>query len=285
MSVFVMKIIALASMVTDHLGYFLRSNTLISGDVYDLMRSLGRIAFPIYCFLLVNGFEKTSDRRRYLSRLMLFAVLSQIPFTMAFSGPSPAETFFELNFSFAPLPYLAFVLCALVAWLFLVERGISALWLVLFLAMGGLQLRLGPCWVLGKDLNVFYTLSLGLAAIAALDGLLYQEVPMPKALSRALFLIAVVMLLQPNADYGYMGLLLILAIYACRENRYAQVAAIGLWCCLKYWVGQPMRLYFSFLSMLPVLLYNGKRGPSMKLAFYAVYPLHLLIIGLINLFM
>ena len=75
MSVFTLKILALTAMIIDHMGFFLRANNLVAYDIYDLMRAIGRIAFPIYCFLLVNGFDKTSSRRRYLSRLVLFAVL------------------------------------------------------------------------------------------------------------------------------------------------------------------------------------------------------------------
>ena len=85
MSVFILKILALGSMIVDHTGFFLGNNSMVSSDVYSLMRAVGRIAFPIYAFLLVNGFQKTSNRQRYLSRLILFAVLSQIPFTMTFS--------------------------------------------------------------------------------------------------------------------------------------------------------------------------------------------------------
>ena len=52
-----------------------------------------------------------------------------------------------------------------------------------------------------------------------------------------------------------------------------------------YWDGAPGRFWFSLLSLLPVLLYNGKKGPGFQLAFYAAYPLHLLLLGLCNLFL
>ena len=74
MSVFIMKLIAVTSMVIDHLGYFLFPR-FTSQTVYFIMRSIGRTAFPIYCFLIVNGYEKTHDVKRYLSRLILFALV------------------------------------------------------------------------------------------------------------------------------------------------------------------------------------------------------------------
>lgn len=86
-----LKIIALVTMLIDHIAATLLLELIRDGiggkaliDVYWVMRSVGRMAFPIYCFLLVEGFKYTSDRTKYALRLVCFAAISEIPFDMAF---------------------------------------------------------------------------------------------------------------------------------------------------------------------------------------------------------
>lgn len=89
-----LKTIACASMLLDHTGVILvlamfesaaqsgnRAGTIL--DVYELLRILGRLAFPIYCFLLSEGVAHTRDPKRYGLRLIVAAVLSELPFDLA----------------------------------------------------------------------------------------------------------------------------------------------------------------------------------------------------------
>ena len=288
MSVFTLKILALTAMIIDHMGFFLRTNNLVAYDLYNLMRSIGRIAFPIYCFLLVNGFEKSADRRRYLSRLMLFAALSQIPYTLLFdygSSFSLAQPVLSLGLAENGILRIAVALCALAAYVLLarLDKGLACL--ALFFFCGTLRLSLFGVELLGAELNVFYTLSFGLAAMMVLEGLVYDDVPLYRLLPAALILVVSILLFQPEADYAWQGLALIAALWLCRRSRPAQLAVLALWCWWMYWGGAPGRFWFSLLSLLPVLLYNGKKGPGLKLGFYAAYPLHLLALGLCNLFL
>jgi len=116
-----LKLIAVVSMLIDHMGAavvgrlyyasayggvmlsdgileFYRSGRMLT--LYNVMRGIGRVAFPIYCFLLVEGFLKTRNELKYAARLALFALISEIPFDLAFHSsiwnPENQNVFFTL---------------------------------------------------------------------------------------------------------------------------------------------------------------------------------------------
>ena len=138
-----------------------RLNTV--SDIFDI---IGRIAFPIFAFLLVEGFFKTRSRAKYLATLLIFGVISEVPFDLF-----TTKQFFEPNWN-----------------------------------------------------NIMFTLALMLVTIWMIDVLKKKMEKFPKIL-------------------------------------------------------------WFFLSFGLVLTYNGERGKQNKLINYLFYPVHMLILGLLRIYL
>ena len=78
-----LKYIALFSMFLDHIGVI--GKAFLSKNVYFLLRAVGRLSFPLFCFILAEGFFHTKNRKKYQQRLFIFALLSEIPYDLALS--------------------------------------------------------------------------------------------------------------------------------------------------------------------------------------------------------
>ena len=74
-----LKMIAMLSMTTDHLAYYYGCE---NPYLYELMRTIGRIAFPTFAFLLAEGFVHTRDKSKYMINLFVFALLSEVPWML-----------------------------------------------------------------------------------------------------------------------------------------------------------------------------------------------------------
>ncbi len=130
-----LKIIALVTMLIDHFGAIILGRMmdqrgiyeiLNSADattvlkwmgeygglflVYTILRFIGRVAFPIFIFLMVEGFARTRNKWKYLLRMLLFAVLSEIPFDLALRNQVLEFTYQNIFFTLA-IGLLAMIIC------------------------------------------------------------------------------------------------------------------------------------------------------------------------------
>lgn len=140
MNGFILKMIAVVTMLIDHIGA-----VLYPGDM--IWRYIGRIAFPIFVFLLTEGFAHTKDAKKYGMRLFVFALISEIPFDLAIHGTvlefSGQNVFFTLWIGLLmlmilehfrgkiPLQVLTAVLCMLAAYLLRTDYDYKGILLIL----------------------------------------------------------------------------------------------------------------------------------------------------------
>lgn len=99
----VLKVIALFSMTVDHTAYYLMDENTLA---YEAMRSVGRIAFPVFAFLVAEGFSHTRNRWRYLLTLLLFAVISEVPWYLLGGANGTHNVMFTLCIGVASLTLL-----------------------------------------------------------------------------------------------------------------------------------------------------------------------------------
>ena len=291
-SSFILKIIAAVTMLIDHAGLTLYyAKVLPPSSLYFAMRSVGRIAFPLYAFLLVNGFEKTRDRASYLTRLCLFAVISQLPYTFAMYKynymPWKDVNVFVLH---GDLPF--YLALALMAAAFLLEgrkRKLLPLFLsaVAALVVSRLLWNAHGCVLLYRDLNVLYTLACSLAVIWVLDLLRNRkEYSVRSLITAAAVCIAVCALLIEKIDYDWRGLLLVVMLYLFSGKVKIQALVTALWGVIAYaGLDISMGMLLGYLAGVSaaaacIFFYSGQQGRKSR-AFYYVYPVHLAVYGVV----
>lgn len=221
MSSFVLKVIACICMFCDHFGdAFFREVTFLN--------YIGRLSFTIFCFQIVLGFIHTHDIKKYIMRLSLFALISQIPFML----------------------FIYFVFDSFA-------------------------------------INVIFTLLFGLFAI-----LIYDKYNKFVGISSCLLFGTIAEVCK--FDYGFFGVFLIFIFYLLYNKKIAMTFVFAVSVILKYLIplvrtGLPiyylfsgnsysMLMYFTLLSIIPILLYNGRKGKDVKYLFYTFYPTHLLLL-------
>lgn len=248
MTALALRILACVLMLIDHVGELVQNPTLML-----IMRGIGRLAFPIFAFLIYNGFIHTSSRLRYARRLGLFALISQIPFSL-FSG---REFLQKGNVFFALLLAL---LC---------------LW-----AVDEMRKRDGLrpwCWAVPIVLVVGYTFG-GVSLDYGVKGVLLVMVFY--CFDREKFSGKVLTVFGTLAAMNYA--------YGINLAKTAVKFVLGQpWSWPKFSTWDTLSLA-NLLALVFVFLYNGEKGGSGKYAkavqygFYLFYPVHLLILWVIR---
>ena len=219
MTSFVLKIIALITMFFDHVGYIIFHR-------FSFMNYIGRLSFPLFAFMITEGFKHTKDLKKYFFRLLIFAFISQIPYMLFISNLSNVFT-----------------------------------------------------------LNILFTLTLGLLAITVYD----------KSKNKLLgFLFAILCAIIAhflNFDYGWFGIAIIFIFYIFKKKKIYMNLLFIIFTFINYFYNYITTLrveylfiiLFCILSLIPINLYNEKKGKNTKYFLYFFYPIHLIVLYILTL--
>ncbi|MDF2537691.1 MAG: putative rane protein [Herbinix sp.] len=256
-----LKIIAIITMLIDHIGAIL----IRDNNIYNLVfRSIGRIAFPIFAFLIVEGFYYTKNVKKYLLRLGLFALISEIPFDIAFYHYSYGGN---------------------------IVTDVGRLWDLVSKQQFGYEYSFVSNTILIRLLshqNVFFTLFLGLLMLVFIKRI-EEKFKQHFVISLVLYALVVYVICKIayflSTDYDFSGILMIAALYFFRGN--IMTLSISMFIIFGFIIsqGQISISVLAVLSMLFIAFYNGKKGKDIKYFFYIFYPGHLFILFLIDQFL
>lgn len=276
------KLVALGTMLVDHVGYFLYRTGVVETDsfLYLVMRCVGRVSFPLFCFLLAEGMERTTDRGKYLTRLLICAAASQIPYSMLFGRGGAGE------FSILHAAVCVAILLVCVALLaFTIGRPRPALLIsaAAVIILSQMRWKSGTVILLGENLNVLFTLSLSAMAICVLQKVFPEKGTVKLSIRNIAALGAaecILLMLGQNCSYSIIGVLLPVALWLCLKNRFAQLLAVAVWAGVKYTLHLPY-LSCTLISVALICFYSGQYGRWLlpKRFLYWFYPAHLLALG------
>jgi hypothetical protein len=224
-----LKMIALISMTIDHIGLFLISSDTV---LYTMMRILGRVAFPLFAFMIAEGFLHTSNLKRYMLRLLFLGLTTEVIFLgiYLFSG-----------------------------------FNLTHFW---FLEGSGFRM------------NIVWTLLLGLIGLS----LIKKYEPFSILILTVLFMVSIVL---PYGFYGF-GLIMIFGMIQSPKQKWGYAVGLSIIYCLYPALSLGIEginwiQLFALMAIPILMLYHGERGhASLKFA-YLYYPLHIVVIYLIQL--
>ena len=263
-----LKVIALVTMLIDHIGaiifpYFIKNADSLSTFItlegmMVICRLVGRLSFPIFAFLIVNGFYHTKNRKNYLVRLSLFAIISEPFFDFASKSVWLELTHQNVFFTLA--------------------LGLLAIW-------GYDHMRQDTKF---NFVSGLYVLTIGLIASNLRTDYNFYGI---------LMIFLMYLFFENTARLSWSIVILNFLFWGGNLGMWPYIPSIihdmyGLSMTNKAGIVIQVLVYLEYIAQLfcllalwPISKYNGQKGTRQlnKYFFYSFYPLHLLILGLIGL--
>lgn len=234
-----LHIMAMVFMLCDHLWA-----TIIPGN--DWLTCIGRMTFPIYAFLLVEGYFHTHNLKKYVKRLFIFALLSEIPFNLVMGS----SWFYPIHQN--------------VLWTFLIAIG--------FIHMNEKAKAVGKQWVR-------VIACVGSVFLAFVVGLL----TMVDYYHAGIWMVLVFYFFRGCKWWNYVGQFLLL-YYINVEELSGFAYEITLFGETHFWVRQGFAL-LALIPIWLYRGKEGYKSKALQYVYYGFYPVHLLVLALIRMMM
>lgn len=248
LTAFQLKMIAVLAMVIDHVGIVFLA---VSSGYYHIFRAIGRLSFPIFAFLIVEGFFHTSSRKKYAIRLGIFAMISEIPYDLAFHvrfiGQGQAKTNLwyqlkELYFSGQNVFFTLFI-------------GMVAIWALHSITEGKVKYPQILLHRIGFARLQSFTKMMIMISACGLGYLI-------------------------KGSYSYGGVFLILCFYVFYEHHLGKVLANIFFDTMLF---DGNLQWYGVFSVIPIAFYSRKPGQyKWKWFFYWFYPAHLFFLAVVQ---
>lgn len=293
MSITIIKLVAAFAMVLDHIAtaFGMEGWWFFDGEI---LRNIGRIAFPLFAFAVVNGWYHTKDKQKYFNKIALFAAISQIPYSLAFSTTNTmpleaGERLYYIGLYYKWNIILFFAVIILLNYCFMKKNNIALekyhKMLFLLLLFYSVEIKINGIWILYDELNVLNTFLCGLLILHHYEYIKKNSIDKScicSIINSAVFIV----LSFYRADYGayFAGIVLILLLYCTYAKKLLSSAIIIVWSLVVYEViyYNLTNALFAMMSILFVLLYDECKLPRLKNFFYIFYPFHIFLIGIAN---
>ena len=252
---FLLKMVAIIGMAMQHTVLVL--GELIPVGLHFPLQLAGGFTFPIMAFLLVEGYRHTSDIKRYMTRLFVWGLISQVPYSLAFRG--------EI---FTPFLNIMFTLCmglfVLVMYDYMENRKLFAA-LFVFICLVSFFFDWGP--IAPIVIFLFYVIK-----VERIRRIVPPVLAGGYGIAFAFIVgIIVAFAAELGLEFGHLFDRFLPDVDALDTESFNLVAAMA---GILFPVG-------SVLTGLLLRRYNGRRGRSLKYLFYGFYPLHLLILAIV----
>jgi hypothetical protein len=317
-----LKLVAIFTMLIDHTAATVLDHMLIKKGINELdatsqayqqfyndygglllmdqfMRLIGRLAFPIFCFLLVEGLLHTRNKWKYASRLAVFALISEIPFDLAFYSTPFYWGYQNVFFT------LLIGLLVLIGFETVQEIPEDSKWFPALTGAGAVGAGLMGAYCIYGMTGLMNEIlqGEGSEAVIAMNGpvliilgvncslialciwyVMRRTGSLRKACIRygdlAIFVAGFLLAQVLKTDYSGFGILTIAIMYRFRRNHWKEM----LGGCITLTI-MSLGEITAFFDLILIRFYNGKRGLNLKYVFYLFYPVHLFLLYLICYFM